>query len=83
MIFRCFIASQMKKKVQYQKFTVSIGENKVSIENPVKIITEGFNRVLPLRLKNPVEEGEYDMKYAQMLRLPAARLFSQGEIIAA
>ena len=70
-------------KVQYQKFTVSIGENKVSIENPVKIISEGFNRVLPLRLKSPVEEGEYDVKYARMLRLPAARLFSQGEVIAA
>ena len=84
LIFRRFIASQMKEaKVQYQKFTVSIGENKVSMENPVKIISEGFNRVLPLRLKSPVEEGEYDVKYARMLRLPAARLFSQGEVIAA
>ena len=83
LIFRRFMASQMKEvKVQYQKFTVSIGENKVPIENPVKIISEGFNRVLPLRLKSPVEEGEYDVKYARMLRLPAARLFSQGEVIA-
>jgi len=83
LIFKRFIASQMKPvKVQYQKFTVTIGENKVTVENPVAIISEGFNKVLPIKLKAPVEEGEYEITYARILRLPAARLFSQGEVIA-
>ncbi|HEX69616.1 MAG TPA: hypothetical protein ENG10_04910, partial [Candidatus Bathyarchaeota archaeon] len=83
LIFKRFIASQMKEvKVLYQKFNVLIDGNQVSIENPVKIVSEGFNKVLPVRLENPVEEGEYVIEYARILRLPAARLFSQGEVIA-
>ncbi|RLG93387.1 hypothetical protein DRO37_08345 [Candidatus Bathyarchaeota archaeon] len=45
-------------------------------------MSEGFNKVLPIKLKAPVEEGEYEITYARILRLPAARLFSQGEVIA-
>ena len=83
LIFKRFIASQMKEvKVLYQKFNVLIDGNQVSIENPVKIVSEGFNKVLPVRLENPVEEGEYAIEFARILRLPAARLFSQGEVIA-
>jgi len=69
-------------KVLYQKFNVLIDGNQVSIENPVKIVSEGFNKVFPVRLENPVEEGEYAIEFARILRLPAARLFSQGEVIA-
>ena len=83
LIFKRFIASQMKDaKVLYQKFKVLIDGNQVSIENPVEIVSEGFNKILPIHLENPVEEGEYNVEFARILRLPAARLFSQGEIIA-
>ena len=83
LIFKRFIASQMREvKVLYQKFNVLIDGNQVSIENPVKIVSEGFNKVFPVRLENPVEEGEYAIEFARILRLPAARLFSQGEVIA-
>ena len=83
LIFKRFLASQMKEiKVLYQKFNVLIDGNQVSIEKPIKIISEGFNKVLPVRLENPVEEGEYAIEFARILRLPAARLFSQGEVIA-
>ena len=69
-------------KVLYQKFDVLIDGNQASIENPVEIISEGFNKILPVKLENPVEEGEYAIEFARILRLPAARLFSQGEVIA-
>ena len=83
LIFKRFIASQMKEvKVLYQSFKVEIDGNQASIENPVKIISEGFNKLLPFRLKNPVKEGEYGIEFARILRLPAAKLFTQGEIIA-
>ena len=83
LIFKRFIASQMKEiKVLYQKFDVLIDGNQVSIENPIEIISEGFNKILPVKLGRPVEEGEYTIEFAKILRLPAARLFSQGEIIA-
>ncbi|MCD6240092.1 reverse gyrase, partial [Candidatus Bathyarchaeota archaeon] len=83
LIFKRFMASQMREvKVLYQKFNVLIDGNQVSIENPVKVVSEGFNKVLPVRLENPVEEGEYAIEFARILRLPAARLFSQGEVIA-
>ena len=83
LIFKRFIASQMKEvRVLYQKFKVEINGNQTSIENPVGIVHEGFNKLLPFKLQNPVEEGEYSIEYARLLHVPAARLFTQGEVIA-
>jgi reverse gyrase len=69
-------------KVLYQKFKVTINGNQTSVENPIKITSEGFNKILPFRLENPVEKGEYTIEFARILRLPTARLYTQGEIIA-
>jgi len=83
LIFKRFIASQMREtKLLYQKFKVSIDGNEVLIENPVKVISEGFNLILPIKISNPVEEGEYEIKFAKLLYLPLAKLFTQGEVIA-
>jgi reverse gyrase len=83
LIFKRFIASQMREtKLLYQRFKVLINGNQTFIENPVSIISEGFNLVLPIKIANRVEEGEYPLKFARLLYLPAAKPFTQGEIIA-
>jgi len=82
LIFKRFIASQMREvKAVYQKFKVLVDGNEVSVERPVKIVRDGFNRVLPFRLEQPVEEGEYPIEYARILWLPSAWLYTQGDII--
>jgi reverse gyrase len=83
MIFKRFIASQMREvKLLYQSFKVVINGNQTIIENPVSIISEGFNLIMPIRIVNPVKEGDYDLKFARILYLPKAKPFTEGEIIA-
>jgi reverse gyrase len=83
LIFKRFIASQMREaKLLYQQFKVLIDGNQAFVENPVSILSEGFNTILPIKTANAVEEGEYPLKFARLLYLPAARPFTQGEIIA-
>ena len=82
LIFKRFIASQMKEvKLLYQKFKVLIDSNEVEMENPIKVISEGFNLVMPIKIFAPVSEGEYKLKFAKLLFLPLALPFTQGEII--
>jgi reverse gyrase len=83
MIFKRFIASQMREvKILYQNFKIIIDGNQKSMENPVKIVSEGFNLILPIKVSNYVKEGEYNLKFARVLYLPKAKPFSDGEIIA-
>jgi len=83
LIFKRFIASQMREvKILYQKVRVVIDGNETTVENPVNVLSEGFNRLLPIRVVSPVEEGEYEVKFAKLLYLPMARPYSQGEVIA-
>ncbi|MEM2440436.1 MAG: DNA topoisomerase, partial [Candidatus Bathyarchaeia archaeon] len=82
-IFKRFIASQMRgTKLLYQKFRVLVDGNEAHMENPVSIVSEGFNVVLPVKVVNHVEEGEYAITLARLLYVPAARPFMQGEVIA-
>jgi reverse gyrase len=83
MIFKRFIASQMREaKVLYQSFKVVIDGNYTTIESPIRIVSDGFNLVAPIRIVSPVKEGEYELKFARILYLPKARPFTQGEVIA-
>ena len=83
LIFKRFIASQMREvRLLYQKFKVLVDGNEAYMENPVSIVSEGFNVVLPIKTVNPVEEGEYTITFARLLTVPAARPYTQGEIIA-
>jgi len=83
LIFKRFIASQMKEaKLLYQKFRVLVDGNEAYMEHPVSIVSEGFNRMLPVKTANPVEVGEYTITFARLLYMPAARPFMQGEVIA-
>jgi len=83
LIFKRFIASQMREaKLLYQQFNVVIDGNQTFVEKPVRILSEGFNKILPIKTANAVQEGEYALKFARLLYLPAAKPFTQGEIIA-
>jgi reverse gyrase len=83
LIFRRFIASQMKEVlVKYQKFEVKVNGNEKIMENPIEIVKEGFNKIIPIKLYNRVKEGEYEIKYSKLLRVPVVKLFTQGEVIA-
>ncbi|MEM2281674.1 MAG: reverse gyrase, partial [Candidatus Bathyarchaeia archaeon] len=83
LIFKRFIASQMREaKLLYQKFRVLVDGNEAYMENPVSIVSEGFNAVLPVKVANPVKEGEYAITFARLLSVPAAKPLTQGEVIA-
>ncbi|RZN56187.1 MAG: reverse gyrase [Candidatus Methanomethylicota archaeon] len=83
LIFRRFIASQMKEVlVKYQKFEVKVNGNEKIMENPIEIVKEGFNKIIPIKLYDRVKEGEYEIKYSKLLRVPVVKLFTQGEVIA-
>lgn len=83
LIFRRFIASQMREvKLLYQKFKVLIDGDQALVERPVRILSEGFNIILPLKTTSSVTEGEYTLKHARLLYLPVSKPFTQGEIIA-
>lgn len=83
LIFKRFIASQMREaRLLYQKFRVLVDGNETYIENPVGIVSEGFNIVLPVKTADPMEEGEYAITFARLLYVPAARPLMQGEVIA-
>ena len=83
MIFKRFIASQMREvKLLYQRFKVVIDGNETVMENPVGIISEGFNLIMPVRILNLVKEGEYNLNFARILYLPKTIPFSEGELIA-
>jgi reverse gyrase len=82
MIFKRFIASQMKEvRLLYQKFSVELDGNRVSMENPISLVSDGFNLVLLVKIANPVEEGEYAVIFGRLLTVPVARPFTQGELI--
>ncbi|MGC8936356.1 MAG: reverse gyrase [Candidatus Methanomethylicaceae archaeon] len=83
LIFRRFVASQMREvKLLYQKFKVLLDGDQALVERPVRILSEGFNIMLPLKTASSVTEGEYTLKDARLLYLPVASPFTQGEIIA-
>ncbi|MDW8022197.1 MAG: DNA topoisomerase [Nitrososphaerota archaeon] len=50
--------------------------NQTLVENPVRILSEGFNTILPIKTAIAVQEGEYPLKFAKLLYLPAARPFT-------
>ena len=83
LIFKRLIASQMKEaKILYQQFKVLIDGNEALVKNPIKVLSEGFNTVLPIKTTISVSEGEYTLKSARLLYLPVVRPPTQGEIIA-
>ncbi len=84
LIFRRFMASQMPEaRVLYQRLTVKMLSNVLEVERPVEIVEEGFLRFNPVVTVQPrVEPGTRKVVAMQVRKVPAARLFTEGELIA-
>jgi reverse gyrase len=84
MIFRRFIASQMPEaRVRYQTVVVRLLGNSVQIERAVEVVEEGFLKVNPLvQVQMPIVPGRRAVKELVHRKVPAARLLTEGEIIA-
>jgi len=84
LIFRRFIASQMRPaKILTQRYVVDVMGNPVEASSDVKIIEEGFMKLFPTtRIRKEVREGEYDVEDLSVKRIPAARLLSEGDVVA-
>lgn len=84
MIFKRFIASQMKSsKVLKQKVTIisEVLHEPVTVEATVKILEAGFTTVTGLRTHDELATGEYTPQEIVYTSIPAAALYTEGELI--
>ena len=84
MIFRRFIASQMPEaRVRYQTVSFRLLGNSVQQERAVEVLEEGFLRVNPVvNVQQPIVPGRRRVREIAFRRVPAARLLTEGEVIA-
>lgn len=84
LIFRRFIASQLPSaKVLVQRYKVAVNGLEVDVEKNVEIIESGFNKVFSIiRTGIKTGEGIYNIKNIEVKKVPAAWLYSEGDIIA-
>ena len=84
LIFRRFIASQLPSaKVLLQRYKVAVNGLEVDVDKNVEIIESGFNKVFSIiRIDRKIMEGEYSIKNIEVKKVPAAWLYSEGDIIA-
>ncbi len=83
LIFNRFIASQMKEpSVLKQIVRFKLDSREIERENIVKIIEDGFNKVIPIKLNPAIREGELKVIKKELRHVPKAYPFTQGEIIA-
>ncbi len=83
LIFTRFMASQMKEAlVVKQIIKARFDSVEKESERIVKILENGFNLLIPVKVQAPVRGGELKVAEAKLRRVPKAYLFTQGEIIA-
>ncbi len=83
LIFNRFIASQCKPaKVIKQKIKASIEDAETELEFVVEIKEAGFLEFTGIRTQNRIEAGVYRIVESEKLRVPAARLYTEGDVIA-
>ncbi len=82
LIFRRFIASQMKTvKVEKTKYVLKINGYTREIELTSRIIEDGFNKMVPLRVRKVDMEKEVNLKNITYKRVSRVRLLRQGDLI--
>ncbi|HID04725.1 MAG TPA: reverse gyrase [Aigarchaeota archaeon] len=83
LIFRRFIASQLPPaKVVSQSFKAEMEGNEINVERVVNILETGFNKIFQtVRQENRIEPGVRRVLSMQVLTTPAARLYTEGDII--
>ncbi|MEM2205333.1 MAG: reverse gyrase [Candidatus Hadarchaeales archaeon] len=84
LIFRRFIASQMKEaRILVQEFKVKVWGKEVRERRVVGIIEEGFLKVhQTLRVEGRVEEGSFRVMETKVRYESSVRPYSQGDLIA-
>ncbi|MEM1583521.1 MAG: reverse gyrase [Nitrososphaerota archaeon] len=84
LIFRRFIASQLPAaRLVIQRYKVELDGMEVEVDKNVEIVEHGFNKVFPIiRTGRKIVEGEYNVKNVEVRKIPAAWLYSEGDIIA-
>lgn len=84
MIFRRFIASQMKEaKIQTEKLTFRLNGIRLEQERVTRILEEGFLKVNPIiRVKSEVKPGKYRVLEFKVRRKPAVGPYREGDLVA-
>ncbi len=81
LIFRRFMASQMKKcRVKGVKAEVKAGEHSQEFEFITGIVEHGYDMVLPVRTEQ-IEEGLFPVQEKQLKVVPSVLPYSQGKLI--
>lgn len=82
MIFNRFIASQMAPaRAVKQRFVIEVDGIKKELEGYVKVVEEGYTKVMPIKLMEEVSEGPMKVRSVTSTRRPAVRLYTQGDLV--
>ncbi|MEM3130984.1 MAG: reverse gyrase [Nitrososphaerota archaeon] len=84
MIFRRFIASQMREAlVSIQEFTIKIDNSEIKTKRIIGIKDSGFLIINPIiRLEKEVKKGTYKVTDLLLKRVPLEKPYREGDIIA-
>jgi len=84
MIFRRFIASQMKEAlVSIQEFNIKINGSEIKTKRIIEIKDTGFLIINPIiKLEKEIKEGTYKVIRLLLKRVPSAKPYREGDIIA-
>ena len=82
LIFKRFIASQMKAAfIERARISFSAGNLSGELEVNVRVLKQGFTRLIPLRVAE-IREGEVRITEASYRKGSKEKLFTQGDLIA-
>jgi reverse gyrase len=84
MIFRRFIASQMKEAlISIQEFNIKINDSEIKTKRIIEIKDTGFLIINPIiKLEKEIKEGTYKVIRLLLKRVPLAKPYREGDIIA-
>ncbi|UXD22858.1 hypothetical protein IPA_09000 [Ignicoccus pacificus DSM 13166] len=82
-VFERFIASQMKEaQVEFAKVKYLVDSEAVTKEHPVKVVSEGWTKVRPIKVfEGRLEVGEVKVVKSYVRRASRFRLPTAGEIV--
>ena len=82
LIFKRFLASQMKEvKAKFQRIIFEVEDKKVEEERLIEILEEGFNKMVPLRVREPFEKGTFKPEKVSVRKVPKEYPYSQGDVV--
>ncbi len=81
-IFKRFIASQMKDAVILVQYVLILGpwKDKIEIERPIEILDKGFTEIIPLKIYKKIED-DIAKVFLTNKKVPVTFPYTQAEII--